>query len=405
MKSRILLSAAATFLFVLLAELLLRLMGDAPPGGRESTNGPVQPQVSLTGYFWVSDPVLGFRNRPNGSFRNFKIRGRPLVTTDALGYRNGFGWSVDADTPVVAFLGDSTTFCAEVEDSETGPSEVARHLRSRFRIRVLNAGVRGYNTVQAKRALEQVLERFPETRVAVYTYAENDLVENLNPIVYHPAKAPVVWQDGSAGSWIERDVEDPVAPPGAGFVTEAALAKAGRQKETPRVWLTNRLRARSVLVDRSLTFLRGMLGESRTSRGMLELPEGSMGPLVGGTPEWQSQVEWAMRHRAGEALEFLLAGMSAACRKRGVVFLATEFHLNQSGTSGQFREICSRAGVPYIDSRASFPGRPQTYLARTGNGYDGHFGSRGTKAFANALAPILAPVLERAGVSRAEARR
>ena len=392
MKSRVLLSAAATAVFLLLAELLLRLMGDAPPGVLESGHGPAQPQVSLTGYFWVSDPVLGFRNRPNGRFHNFKIVGRPLVTTDALGYRNGLGWSADADTPVVAFLGDSTTFCAEVGDSETGPSEVARLLSRRFWVRVLNAGVRGYNTVQARRALDQLLERFPETRVAVYTYVENDFVENLNPVVYHPAKAPVIWRD-SSGRWIERDVEDPVAPSGASFVTEAALKAAGRQKESPRVWLTNRLRERSVLADRSLTLLRRVVGESRTSRGMLELPQGSVGPLVGGTPEWQAQVEWAMEHRADEALEHLLAGMAETCRKRGVAFLATEFHLNQEGSS-RFREACRRTSVPYIDLRGSFPGRPETYLARTRDGYDGHFGPRGTKSFAKAVAPALAPVLE-----------
>lgn len=391
MRSKILLAAAATLVFALLAELLLRLLGDAPPGADE----PAQSQVSLTGYFWVSDPVLGFRNRPNGRFQNFKILGRPLVTTDALGYRNGLAWYADAETPVVAFLGDSTTFCAEVGDSETGPSEVAKLLGRRFRVRVLNAGVRGYNTVQAKRALEQVLERFPEARIAVYTYAENDLVENLNPIVYHPARAPVVWRDDPSGRWIERGVEDPVALPGASFVTAAALEAAGRQKESPRVWLTNRLRARSVLADRSLTLLRRIVGESRTSRGMLELPQGSVGPLVGGTPEWQAQVEWALEHRADEALEHLLAAMAATCRKRGVAFLATEFHLNQ-GEFGRFRETCRRAGVPYIDPRGSFPGRSQTYLARTGNGYDGHFGPRGTKAFAEAVAPVLESVLEAA---------
>lgn len=389
MRSKILLAAAATLFCALLAELLLRLLG----GMAEPAGEPGKPQVSLTGYYWVSDPVLGFRNRPNGRFQNFKILGRPLVTTDALGYRNGFGWSADADTPVVAFLGDSTTFCAEVGDSETGPSEVARLWSRRFRVRVLNAGVRGYNTVQAKRALEEVLERFPETRIAVYTYAENDLVENLNPIVYHPAQSPVVWRDDPSERWIERGVEDPVAPPGASFITAAALEAAGRQKESPRVWLTNRLRARSVLADRSLTLLRRVVGESRTSRGMLELPQGSIGPLVGGTPEWQAQVEWAMAHRADEALEHLLAGMAGTCRKRGVAFLATEFHLNQE-ESGLFREACRRAGVPYIDPRGSFRGRPQTYLARTRDGYDGHFGSRGTKAFAEAVAPILAPILE-----------
>jgi hypothetical protein len=395
MRKKALLSAVTTLLLLLLGELVLRLLGYVPPLMEETEQG--HSGVSLTGYFWVADRTLGFRNRPHGRFVNFKIVGKPLVTTDPLGYRNGLGWSTKPGAPVVAFIGDSTTFCAEVADDRTGPSEVARLLTGKVRARVLNAGVRGYNTVQAKRSLEQVLSRFPETRVVVYTYAQNDYLENLNPIVYHPARAPTIWRDAS-GRWVEREVDSPVAPPGESFVSAEAVRTAGRQKESPRVWLTNRLRARSVLVDRLLALLRKAMGESRTSRGILELSDGSLGPLAGGTAEWKSQREWAREHGAGEGLEDLLARMNETCRKRGVKFLATEFNLGEG--TGEFAEHCRRAGVACLDLRASFPRPPLSYAARTAQGYDGHYGAEGTRAFARAVAPRVEAALSQAGVGR-----
>lgn len=121
-------------------EVWLRLFGYSP------LQLP-KPGTSPQGYFWICDQSMGFRNRPNGQYRYDAMQANPLVTTDEYGYRNGVGWKTQGDSPIIAFIGDSTTFCAEVNDDQTGPSEVAKLLTPKFRWRVLNAGVRGYTAL------------------------------------------------------------------------------------------------------------------------------------------------------------------------------------------------------------------------------------------------------------------
>src|SRR5579871_5978242 len=150
---------------LLLSEVVLRGLGRGPR------------PASVNGYFFVTDPVLGWRNRAMGRFE-FAAAGS-VVTTGPLGERPGIRSKREATTPVVLFVGDSTTFCAEVGDEETGPSEVAKRLPPGADVAVVNAGVRAYGTVQAVRMAEEWLARAP-VAVVVYTYADNDFVENVD---------------------------------------------------------------------------------------------------------------------------------------------------------------------------------------------------------------------------------
>jgi len=108
----------AVFLPVLLAlELSMRIWGDGPAkpvgpaGPQEAPKEP--PPLSAFQYYSICDENLGFRNRRNGSFRSPHIDGTPLSTTDRFGFRNGYGWAAEGDSPIVLFLGDSITFAAE----------------------------------------------------------------------------------------------------------------------------------------------------------------------------------------------------------------------------------------------------------------------------------------------------
>ena len=103
--------------------------------------------ASITQYFWVSDPILGFSNVKNGSFIYKKIHNEPLITTDKEGYRTTTPSYSDSSAKVV-FLGDSTTFCAEVNDEQTFASLVATELAP-LKTTVINGSVRGFNTVQS----------------------------------------------------------------------------------------------------------------------------------------------------------------------------------------------------------------------------------------------------------------
>jgi hypothetical protein len=132
-------SAIPFSLALLLLEGICRLAGFAP----------LTYQIMPQSFFWVSDRHLGFRNMPNAIYHFKWIKACPVVTTGDHGYRNGYGWSSEGSSPIIAFVGDSTTFCAEVADDQTGPSEVAKLIEQEVDVRVLNAGCRGYNTVQA----------------------------------------------------------------------------------------------------------------------------------------------------------------------------------------------------------------------------------------------------------------
>ncbi len=105
------------------------------------------------------------------------------VPSQECGFRNGYGWVPEGDSPVVLFVGDSTIFYDEVNDEETGPSDVAKLLGPDWGVRVLNAGCRGYNTLQSKRMLLECLERFPSTVVVVYVYCANDNAHSLLALV------------------------------------------------------------------------------------------------------------------------------------------------------------------------------------------------------------------------------
>ena len=108
---RVLFAFVALAIFLGLFELVLRVTGYGPKDGL----GP----PTVTGYFWLKDAHLGWRNRPDGSYRMSTFVDDPLVTTDAHGLRNGHGWATRGERDLVGMFGDSTTFCAEVADEDT----------------------------------------------------------------------------------------------------------------------------------------------------------------------------------------------------------------------------------------------------------------------------------------------
>jgi len=369
-------AVVALFLALGVAEVGLRLLGYGPrPWG-----------ATAAGYFWVADTELGFRNRPDGSFRNRAIVGQPLVTTDDQGFRRGLGWDGGEGVPAVVMVGDSTTFCAEVGDDRTAASELARQLGGK--VQVLNAGVAGYSTVQARRMLRRCLELYPSIRVAVHMHCGNDLVENLNPVVYHPAWAPTVRWDAGANAFV--DVPPAVAPEAAG--RPVAPPAVGRLHLA-----LHRLGQGSAVARLTEAVARRALGLAPVYGPTVELESGAVGPVFVGTERWQQQVEWALQNRGVEAVQAELQAMDAMCRERGVTLLVTEYEAGRGGGSGELdlARLSHAAGVRFVDLRPAFPGPPQGYRARQVTGdLDPHWGAEGTRAFAAAMAPEVATVLE-----------
>jgi len=348
-------------------------------------------------YFAVSDRRLGFRNRPLGKFRSPYIVGNPLSTTDRYGYRNGVGWSAEGSRPIVLFVGDSITFCSEVDDDETGPSEVAKRLGKEFSVRVLNAGVRGYNTLQAKRMLEECLERFDGIQVAVYTYCGNDLEGNMVANLYFPALAPVVVRDEGGDGFREVEVTEPAVAWGESFINfEFPSVVRERMNREPgfgtpvEKWLDTH----SAMWHHS----RLALGRAFPERvGEPVLPGGSVKVSPSEYAHWH---QWAREHGGSEFLRWILGEMLQLCRDHGVEFLATAYHTTAHQEAAiEFAADCAAQGIPFVSLAEFFPGDPSLYTCRQVDGrQDAHFGTLGTQRYAAGLVPTLTRILPARGI-------
>jgi len=395
----------AVFLPVLLAlELSMRIWGDGsakpvgPAGPQEAPKEP--PPLSAFQYYSICDENLGFRNRRNGSFRSPHIDGTPLSTTDRFGFRNGYGWTAEGDSPIVLFLGDSITFAAEVNDDQTGPSEVAKLLADEFDVRVLNAGVRGFGTVQSKRMLVECFRQFESIVAVVYTHCGNDLEENMVPNLRNPARAPVMLRDEATGEFREVDVTELAVPPGEDFLDwepEPLPHSSPTTAEKVTAWMERH----SALCH--FVFARVREIHEEFFEDEYEFPSGKYFVPASEYGKWNA---WARRHGGEEVLQRLVVEMDGICRDHGAAFLTTSY---ADGTeieaAERFAEICAEVDVRFVDLKHAFQGPWRSYFAlRTDGTYDPHYGPEGTKAYAAALAPALNEVLRSRGIASKQAR-
>ena len=373
------LSGFALSLCLLLLEGVLRLAGFLPAL-------PLDPDtVSVNGYFWISDPALGFRNRANGSYVSRDIHSRPRATTDYLGFRNGYAWDPDEGNPTVVMVGDSMVFGAEVNDVETIASHLGRLLKTEGKeATVLNAGVRGYNTVQAARMLEQRLDCFPSIRVAVYCYCDNDWFENLEPKTYWPATAPTMRWDPETQDLTEVDAPATAVAAGESFLVAVADRMERRRRRLANKRFDQRVRDRlretSVVLHLTQKLVSN-LKERRT--GMLR--DGHDRSSVQAYPD----VELGNR-----AMVHVLSRMADLCARHDVHLLVTGYLEEEIET--KVAGWCREAGVEFVPVSSRFPGCAQQYQARLREGgYDPHLSAHGTAVFAGAVLPAVEKALAR----------
>ncbi len=360
---------------------------------------PIGKYFSPEEYFWISDNNLGFRNRQNGTFQYDRIKIKPVSTTDRYGYRNGYGWETESNKPIVLFVGDSVIFCAEVNDENTVTSEVAKIVTPAFNIRVLNAGVRGYNTVQVKRMLMECINRFDNIVVAVYVYCSNDYLHNLNPLAYYPAKSPYVWWNEDRSALSEKSLTDTLIHDGESIFDNA-------KKNRPLyMQVINLLERRFVVVNKIGTYSGSLLklARQKKSAGNDDTSnKGQLSALAFGRVEWSDDQEvkkyndFARSNGATEAVIELLRQMKNICEKKNIVFLSTSFARSKEhpDLNNEFPKIALDAGVNFIDISKYFSDEEISYTAQTSTGsHDGHYGEKGTKTFAKALSPEIEKIL------------
>lgn len=362
-------------------EITLRFFGYSPSIYNQFNGG-----LNVSGYFWIADKRLGFRNRPNGQFINTSILGSPLNTTDNVGYRNTLQNNFNEFAKYIIFFGDSTIFCSEVSDFETGPSEVAKLLKNnKMAFNVINAGVRGFNTLQSKRMLEETLGRFKNSLIAIYVYCDNDLVENLNPIVYFPVKAPTGWIDKKTGQKTEIEVERQIVPWGQGFGTNTGNIENVLVKYISYF--------NSALLYQSYQLYKYVYHRlSNKYKAKVILEDGSVGSLFMGEPGWNEQLTWAKKNGAEDLLVQLLIEMNNICKTNGVKFITTKFTTGGDIFSDDYyKNICQKAGVNFVSIVNNFSKKRTYYMARiaTKPVYDAHYNQNGTRAFAEGIFPII----------------
>lgn len=406
MSRKVLVVFMSLIIIFLLIEGTLRLLGFTPARGQgDQCNSPDI-------YYWITDQYLGFRNKPHGSFYYHAIKGSPLSTTDRFGFRNGYTWSEEGTEPIVLFLGDSTVFCAEVPDDRTGPSEVAKLLKPQFDVRVLNAGVRGYSTVQSRRMLEECFRLFRNVKVVVYIYFLNDYAHNLNPLFYYPAPSPAVW-------WDDMDLVFIEPPPTSQTWGESVFQSQQHVKQRIVNDLLQSFQGFSAffhfLYVRSLKLMKGQnikaVPQQTNRQNIVDaLPAGCIG-ATGSEISDHEMTRWAKQNGADRAFRLLVSQMDQLCREQGAVFLATAFTKgkvkgkiaggDRSAAPGlnsgvRAKALLKNSGIHYIELERSFTRNPGDYAApRIDGDFDPHYGLLGTKTFAEALSPTLLEILSR----------
>lgn len=328
---------------------------------------------TVEGYYWVCDKELGFKNKPNGSYCSKDLITSPISTTDKYGFRNGYGWGYDNNSPIILIIGDSSTFCSEVNDDNTVPSEIAKLLSKEYDIRVLNGGVRGYNTVKAKIMLEKCMKLLPNIIMVVYVYCGNDYFENVIGDYRYPAKAPTVrWRDGALEI---IEVNEPVVPWGESFIRDEVINEPYFTKR-----ITNYMESSSVLLNQIFFSLRKIMNKNK---------------LITIRDTYAKNIERANKMNAEEALTELLRQIHLICSQNGMVFLSTSF------SNGlrlyrliDYAAICKKAGIDYLDIDKNFVDIPTSYMVlRCDGAYDPHYGVKGTRTFAAAVVPTLKTIL------------
>lgn len=393
LAAKLLLAALSLALALLAVEVGTRqVVGARPlPPGAASTVAP------LTGYFWVPDERLGFRNRPDGVFVNHEVLAQPLVTTDEHGRRRTAGQGGAPGRPTILIAGDSVVFSAEVPDDDTLPSAVARALADEGPVRVLNLGVRGYNTLQAKRALERALAGDGDVRLVLLVLSPNDLVENVNPVVYFPAVAPTVRWEGQAERFVEVEAtaHHQVWTQSVRWFAARDRLPAASEMDIVRTVL-DAARRRSAAANLVAQIIEPA-SHAKARIAPVTLADGSHGPVWWGTPDWDAQLALAEDRHAERALSAILADTSALCRSYGARLIVSEFTHGERKSSRPTaaERLSTAAGVEFVSVEDGFPETPETYMAATAQGFDGHYGVRGTHAFAAAIAPRVHAALRR----------
>ncbi len=379
---KLLLAACSTLVALLLGEGICQLCGlEAAPRPAWHTNGNAPAVSDPLMALGVGHDRLGWCLTAGGSYRAAGIEHAPLVTVDRFGYRTTPGSDEEADTPILVVLGDSFAFAGQVADNETLASRVSQALAERGRtVRVINAGVPGYNTLQSTMRLEDACDLFgARVRGAVYVMCGNDYEENAVADLRWPLRAPILIRRG--GEYVEWQPPDTM----------------GHGQPIDGWWPPRIARPGSRLGD-----LRYRSGFYR----YFELTVRRVGPHLSAPEElrrrrmdgqelgvWHA---WAtMRPEGREVTRAALRRIGQFCDRNGLWLLVVpsrigtlEPHESDDRVNTIIAEDCSTAGLRYVE--VPYAGSSADLSARYVDGtLEGHWNSRATQVVADAVVPLV----------------
>jgi hypothetical protein len=144
-------------------------------------NAAPQPALLFDRGLYMADEHTGYRHRPGyrGSFTNL-LEYSHRVDINQAGLRGG---PLVEDTQRILVLGDSFVFGQGVEVDDTFASRLeAKLIEHGRRVRVLNAGVRGYGTTNEAAWLQHYGQALRPRVIVVGVYLGNDLQDNLTAL-------------------------------------------------------------------------------------------------------------------------------------------------------------------------------------------------------------------------------
>ncbi len=173
----IVLNILAVLGLITIAEFTVRLAGFGPPAPPHWNNQ------------FGKHRKLGYTAVPHSRWSFVVTYEGKLTTNLGTANKSGFRPTVYNNDckgcPTIIVLGDSATFSAEVNDSETWPEFTAQVLNKRGRAyKVVNYGMRGYNTVQAYFAMREAFKDIGDIEAVIYMFTRNDPAGNCPEDLY-----------------------------------------------------------------------------------------------------------------------------------------------------------------------------------------------------------------------------
>ncbi len=211
------LACASIALVLASAEIALRLLGPAAPGGKEDR---------VVAQYMAKDPVLGWRKRPNATAVYRRAEYSVEVRVNGLGLRDPErSREAKPGTLRMLALGDSFVegYTVALENTVTQQLEGRLTETSACPVEVLNGGTAGWSTDQEYLYYREEAASFAARVVLLFLYY-NDILENVRPSYWGRAKPVLEDRDGrleiaprpagkSAGSQRRADRSAAVADP------------------------------------------------------------------------------------------------------------------------------------------------------------------------------------------------